>query len=65
MNKQVKKLLDDYKPEHTRSHYTTVRDYVNYLKTGSEDGWIKVNQKEFKAIVWMDKNIDKCIEYIQ
>lgn len=50
--KYVIKILNKYKVSH--KSYASLKEYVNFLKIGAEDGWLQISgNKEYQSIVWL------------
>lgn len=50
--KYVVKILKVYKVSH--KSYGSLKEYVNFLKVGAEDGWLKIDgNKEYQSIIWL------------
>lgn len=62
---RVPKRVYGFLNEYDADRFQDVRLYINYLKNGADDGWMKTSNKEYKAILWMHENKEKCADYIK
>lgn len=52
--RQVRKWWDLY----VKSDFKNLSEFINYYETGIVDGWINVNNMEYKSLLYLKKLVN-------
>lgn len=55
ITKSTKKIIRNYA---SQNKFKSLREYLRFLQVGTEDGWLKTSNREYRALRYMIRNIE-------